>query len=350
MIAVIMAGGKGTRFWPRSTVTKPKQFLTLASEEATMLQQTYARFRTCLPEENVYVAVSENYLPIVKEQLPELADNRIIIEPDQRDTAPCIALTASFFLRLERDDVLVTAPSDQYIPETEELMEALRAAEHAAKTDGVVVTLGIVPTRAETGYGYIETIESDEYASKYGERVKAVKAFIEKPTKEKAEKLIELPNMYWNSGIFIWKPSTIASYMMKFQPQMWSIFELKDEEFRYSYSKLPKLSIDYALVEKLDRLYTIPIEFIWDDVGTWTSLERIFSTDGDGNLILGQVHPFATRNSIIYTEQQRIVTIGIEDLIIVSTAEGLLICRKSDEQSVKNAIAALDTDQEGRQT
>ncbi|NIK68760.1 mannose-1-phosphate guanylyltransferase [Paenibacillus sp. BK720] len=349
MIAVIMAGGKGTRFWPRSTVAKPKQFLTLASEEATMLQQTYARFRSCLPEENVYVAVSENYLPMVKEQLPELGENRIIIEPEQRDTAPCIALTASYFMKLEQDDVLVTAPSDQYIPDTEELMDALRAAEQAAKKDGVVVTLGIVPTRAETGYGYIETIDSEDHAEKFGERIKEVKAFIEKPTKEKAEKLIELPNMYWNSGIFIWKPSTIAGYMMKYQPGMWSIFDQKDEEFRQSYAGLQKLSIDYALVEKLERLYTIPIEFIWDDVGTWTSLERIFTTDGDGNLLLGQVFPFATRNTIIYSEQQQVVTIGIEDLIIVSTEEGLLICRKADEQNVKHAIAVLTADQEGRQ-
>lgn len=349
MIAVIMAGGKGTRFWPRSTVAKPKQFLTLASEDATMLQQTYARFRSCLPEENVYVAVSENYLPIVREQLPELGENRIIIEPDQRDTAPCIALTASYFMRLERDEVLVTAPSDQYIPDTEELMEALRAAERAASHDGVVVTLGIVPTRAETGYGYIETIEDARHEGKLGERIKEVKAFIEKPTKEKAEKLIELPNMYWNSGIFIWKPSTIAGYMTKYQPQMWSVFDLKEEEFRQSYARLPKLSIDYALVEKLERLYTIPIEFEWDDVGTWTSLERIFTTDGDGNLLLGSIYPFGTRNSIIYTEQQLVVAIGVEDLIIVSTEEGLLICRKSDEQNVKHAIAAITADQEGRQ-
>ncbi|MCM3626011.1 sugar phosphate nucleotidyltransferase [Paenibacillus glycanilyticus] len=349
MIAVIMAGGKGTRFWPRSTVAKPKQFLTLASEEATMLQQTYERFRSYLPEENVYVAVSENYLPIVREQLPELGENRIIIEPDQRDTAPCIALTASYFMKLERDEVLVTAPSDQYIPDTEELMEALRAAEQAASHDGVVVTLGIVPTRAETGYGYIETIENVQHKGKLGDRIKEVKAFIEKPTKEKAEKLIEQPNMYWNSGIFIWKPSTIAGYMMKYQPQMWSIFDLKDEDFLHSYARLQKLSIDYALVEKLERLYTIPIEFVWDDVGTWTSLERIFSTDGDGNLLHGSIYPFATRNTIIYTEQQLIVAIGVEDLIIVSTVEGLLICRKSDEQNVKHAIAAITADQEGRQ-
>ncbi|GLX71210.1 mannose-1-phosphate guanylyltransferase [Paenibacillus glycanilyticus] len=345
MIAVIMAGGKGTRFWPRSTVAKPKQFLTLASEEATMLQQTYARFRSCLPEDNVYVAVSENYLPIVKEQLPELGENRIIVEPEQRDTAPCIALTASFFMKLERDEVLVTAPSDQYIPDTEDLMEALREAEKAARQDGVVVTLGIVPTRAETGYGYIEAKETVDSVL----RIKEVKAFIEKPTKEKAEKLIEMPNMYWNSGIFIWKPSTIARYMLEFQPQMWSIFEQEGEEFRQSYARLQKLSIDYALVEKLKRLYTIPIEFIWDDVGTWTSLERIFSTDGDGNLRIGNIYPFATRNTIIYSEQQQVVVIGIEDLIIVSTEEGLLICRKSDEQNVKHAIAALTADQEGRQ-
>lgn len=345
MKAVIMAGGKGTRFWPRSTLEKPKQFLSLTSEEATMLQITYQRFRSYLAEEDVYVAVSENYLDMVREQLPELSVERIIVEPDQRDTAPCIALTASYFIKLELDEVIVTAPSDQYIPDSENLMEALRIAENAAKDDGVVVTLGIVPTRAETGYGYIEANERTR-AVKYGLRVREVKAFIEKPSKEKAEELILSSNMYWNSGIFIWKPSTIANYMNEFQPEMWHIFSLEGEEFRQAYAQLPKLSIDYALVEKLSCLYTIPIEFTWDDVGTWTSLERIFHTDGDGNLLLGRIHPYSTRNSIIFTEHQRIVVIGVEDLIIVSTKEGLLICHKSEEQNVKHAIAAIDFDLE----
>lgn len=347
MKAVIMAGGKGTRFWPRSTEEKPKQFLSLTSEHESMLQQTYRRFRSFLAEEDVYVAVSSNYWHLVKEQLPELDSEHIIVEPEQRDTAPCIALAANYFLRRNSDEVIVTAPSDQYIPEAAEWMEALRIAEYAAKDDGVVVTLGIVPTRAETGYGYIET---DELArtEKYGHRVKEVKAFIEKPSREKAERLIASSNMYWNSGIFIWKPSTIAHYMEEFQPEMWSIFGLEGVEFSQAYGRLTKLSIDYALVEKLKRLYTIPIAFIWDDVGSWTSLERIFDTDNEGNLLLGRVNSFSTRNSIVYAEKRPIIVIGVEDLIVVSTDEGLLICHKKDEQNVKHALAAIDSDREDR--
>lgn len=347
MKAVIMAGGKGTRFWPRSTESKPKQFLALTSEHATMLQITYERFRSCLAEEDVYVAVSENYLPIVKEQLPSLSACQFIIEPEQRDTAPCIALTANHFIKIGIDDVIVTAPSDQYIPDTEELMEALRIAESAAKDSGVVVTLGIVPTRAETGYGYIEASEAED-AAKYGRRVKEVMAFIEKPSKEKAEQLIKLTNIYWNSGIFIWKPSTIGTYMEMHQSAMWSIFKLEGAALTEAYGKLPKLSIDYAIIEKLELLYTIPIEFTWDDVGTWTSLERIFETDADGNMLFGTIYPLSTRNSIVYSEHQKVVVIGVNDLIIVSTDEGLLICNKSEEQNVKHAIAAMNSDQEDR--
>ncbi|MUT68742.1 mannose-1-phosphate guanylyltransferase [Paenibacillus sp. NEAU-GSW1] len=348
MKAVIMAGGKGTRFWPRSTESKPKQFLALTAENKSMLQLTYERFRSCLAAEDVYVAVSENYLPIVKEQLPSLPVKQLIIEPEQRDTAPCIALTASHFLKLSIDDVIVTAPSDQYIPSTEELMEALYAAETAAKDPGVVVTLGIVPTRAETGYGYIEANESEE-SGKYGLYIKEVKAFIEKPSKERAEQLIQAANIYWNSGIFIWRPSTIACYMEMYQPEMWNTFKLEGEELADRYRKLPKLSIDYAIIEKLELLYTIPIAFTWDDVGTWTSLERIFETDPDGNMLFGRIYPMATKDSIIYSEQQKVVVIGVRDLIIVTTEEGLLICHKSEEQNVKHAIAAMNSDQEDRQ-
>ncbi|KQO04472.1 mannose-1-phosphate guanylyltransferase [Paenibacillus sp. Leaf72] len=345
MKAVIMAGGKGTRFWPRSTTAKPKQFLSLTSGEATMLQETYSRFRSCLPEEDVYVAVSRNYLPLVREQLPQLSEEQLIIEPEQRDTAPCIALTASFFQKRGLNEVIVTAPSDQYIPDAAELMEALRAAEQAARDEGVVVTMGIVPTRAETGYGYIEAGEHED--GKYGPGIKTVKAFIEKPTLSRAEELIAIPNMYWNSGIFIWKPSTIAGYMQLYQPDMWRVFELEGEQLAKAYVQLPKQSIDYALIEKLERLYTLPIAFTWDDVGVWTSLERIFGADADGNILLGKIYPTGTSNSIVYAEGQRVLVIGVDNLIVVSTDEGLLICHKTQEQAVKHAIAAMDAEREG---
>jgi mannose-1-phosphate guanylyltransferase len=260
------------------------------------------------------------------------------VEPEPKDTGPCIALAAHYFLREQFDGVLVTAPSDQYIPDADALMYALRTAEKAAQTDGVVVTLGIVPTRPETGYGYIQAEPVDEVSSN---GLLPVASFIEKPTLDKAEVLIRQPNIYWNSGIFVWKPSTIARYMEKYCPDIWLGVTVSEARLPDEYAKLNKISIDYAIVEKAETLFTIPVSFPWDDVGTWKSLERVFSKDEQGNILLGDIIASDNRNSIIYSESRRVVVIGAEDLIIVSTDEGVLVCHKSAEQQIKQAIQLL---------
>lgn len=340
MKIVIMAGGRGTRFWPRSTEEKPKQFLKLTSENETMLQQTYSRFNRFVPKEDIYIVAGTEYLELIKEQLQGLDESRIIVEPGQRDTAACIALAARYFLRNGIDDVMVTAPSDQYIDDPDLLADALQEAEDVAQADGAVVTLGIIPTRAETGYGYIEVKQGTEPARKAGSSVKRVNAFIEKPTKERALELLEHPGMYWNSGIFIWKPSTIAYYMEIYQPEMWSIFEMEGIAFQHAYESLKKVSIDFALMEKIPAIYMIPIKFVWDDVGTWTSLERIFERNADGNLLSGSIAYADASNNIIMSEEKKTIVIGVRDLIIVSTDQGLLVCSKTDEQRIKQLLAA----------
>jgi mannose-1-phosphate guanylyltransferase len=329
MKVVIMAGGKGTRFWPMSVEEKPKQFLAMTSDK-TMIQQTYNRFREYLPQENIFVVTTKRYLPLVCQQLPELMIEQIIVEPEQRDSGPCIALTAQYFLKKGEDDVLVTAPSDQFIPDGKALMESLLAAEKVACKENTIVTLGIVPTRPETGYGYIETSKDS-----CEENVYKVETFIEKPSLLKAEYLSKRNNVYWNSGIFIWKPSTISYYMNLHHPEIWSLLEGPEAELDAVYSRIPKISIDYAVLEKADTVYMIPVQFEWDDVGTWTALERIHSVEEDGNIVIGNVHTISTLNSIIYAENHKTVVIGVQDLIIVATTDGLLICHKSNEQSIK---------------
>lgn len=332
-----MAGGKGTRFWPRSVEARPKQFLSLTSQE-TMLQQTYARFRRWLPAEDVFIAVAEAYMPLVKEQLPEFDERQAIVEPVQRDTAACIALAAHSFLRQGRDDMLATVPADQYVPDGDALRQALEQAADAAAGVPSVVTLGIVPTRPEAGFGYIEL----EREIAIG-RLTPVKAFIEKPSSERAAALIAGKRVLWNSGIYVWKPSTIAHFMMRFQPELWRRVQAYGDDAGRAeqYAGITRQSIDYAVMEKADAIVTIPVDFVWDDVGAWTSLERIFAADEDGNIAQGDVHLFGATGNIVHSETQRTVIIGASDLIVVSTGNGLLVCGKKDEQTIKLALERI---------
>ncbi|TMV53045.1 mannose-1-phosphate guanylyltransferase [Paenibacillus mesophilus] len=343
MKIVILAGGAGTRFWPRSVRTRPKQFLSLTSHE-TMLQQTYRRYTQWLPEASVYVVTARSYKALVEAQLPELPDDRLLLEPEQRDTGPCIALTAYHFLSREDDEVLVTMPSDHYTDEPEELVMALRKAEKAAERNHAIVTLGVVPTRPETGYGYIRTSEV-----RTEDGLLEASSFIEKPPLEVAEKLVRDPGIFWNSGIFVWKPSTIAHYMKLHQPFIWSLLSSGDGNTESVYPMLPKISVDYAILEKADLILTLPVKFKWDDVGIWTSLERIQKADAEGNILNGRgyVHLESTNNSIIYTDHPKTMVIGVSDLIVVSTDDGLLVCHKSEEQRIKSALKALEQQEGG---
>ncbi|WP_127578821.1 mannose-1-phosphate guanylyltransferase [Paenibacillus koleovorans] len=344
MKIVIMAGGIGTRFWPRSVPSRPKQFLALTSEE-TMIQETYRRFTRWLPRTSVYVITAAMYKTILQQQLPELPESQLLLEPEQRDTGPCIGLTARHFLELGDDEVIVTTPSDQYIPDGRALMQALRRAEQAAAEPGTIVTLGITPTRPETAFGYIQAKEDSDC----GRGLLRVHAFMEKPSRSKAESLVLQKHVYWNSGICIWKPSTIAYYMQKHQIDTWNALTLQEEEMQQAYARLPKVSVDYAILEKAEKIFTIPVQFEWDDVGMWTSLDRIHPHDEDGNIVQGSgsTYPFSAKTNILYIEQGKAVVIGVEDLIIVSTSDGLLVCHKSQEQQIKHVLKAIEQSERG---
>lgn len=327
-----MAGGQGTRFWPMSTAAKPKQFLALTSSRS-MIQETYSRFLHRIPQEDIYIVTTREYVPLLRDQLPELAEDHIIEEPERRDTGPCMAWTAHFFLRNGVDDILITAPSDQYIPDGEAFHRALEEAERLARQELAIVTLGIKPTRPETGFGYIETVREQGAAG--GLRVTR---FLEKPTLEVARQLIQRDHLYWNSGIFIWRPSTLAHYMKLHAPDIWEPIAAGAADMDAVYSSLPRISVDYAVLEKAELIYTIPVGFQWDDVGTWSAMERTRSKDSLGNVADGDVRLHSARNSIVVSDGRKLIVAGVADLIIVSTDEGLLVCHKSMEHRLKEIL------------
>lgn len=341
MKIVIMAGGKGTRFWPWSVKQKPKQFLALTSGE-TMIQKTYRRYLQHTPADDIYVVTIRDYLHLLREQLPNLEDNHIIIEPEQRDTAPCIAYTARFFMAQGSDEALLIAPADHDMEIDSAFPESIRTAEQIAGSGHHIVTLGIQPTRAETAYGYIEAIPEPVQAMP---TVYKVARFTEKPKKATAEIFLKQPNMFWNSGMFVWRPSTIAHYLSKFQPDLWNMLE-SAPSVEDIYPKLPDISIDYAVMEKAKSIYMIPLQFPWDDVGMWSALKRLHPTDQNSNLLLGDAIAYQSSNNIIKTGSKPTIVIGAHNLIIVSTEEGTLVCSSSKEHELKRLLKDLHHRQE----
>lgn len=338
MKVIIMAGGSGTRFWPLSTREKPKQFISLTSAR-TMIQETYERYRTWLPAEKIFFVTGKSYRSLIAEQFPDLTDEQVILEPAQRDTGPCVARTALHFLQQGDDEVLVFTPSDQYLSDDGQLADRLRSAEELACRDHSVVTLGFVPSRPETGYGYIESGSETLPGGVF-----RVKSFIEKPSLDVATQLIADRRFYWNSGIFIWKPSSIAQYMAEYQSQMWEQLVRHQADLQEIYETLSKFSVDYGIMEKLKDprdAYVIPVQLDWQDVGFWTSLERIFPPDRAGNITIGDIHTLSTEDSILISQDKKVVAIGLRDLIVVSTENGVLISPKSSAHDIKRLIESF---------
>lgn len=341
---VIMAGGIGSRFWPMSTPERPKQFVDVLGTGRTFIQMTVDRFKGILPAENVWVVTSQAYEDIIAEQLPEVPRGNILLEPCRRNTAPCIAYAAWRIKSVDPKATIVVSPSDHLVLDVPEFQRVITSAMDFASTSDAIVTLGMKPTRPETGYGYIQTDMSCPSAR--NKEIYRVDAFREKPDLATAEKYIRKPNMLWNAGIFIWNVSTVVNALRVYAPEINEVFEnllplygtdKEQEAINENFPKCESISVDYAILEKSEEIYCFPASFGWSDLGTWGSLRENVSRDNNGNAVIGNnVQTFETRDCVIHcSEERRVVVQGLEGYIVAEKDNTLLICKLSEEQRIK---------------
>lgn len=343
----IMAGGIGSRFWPMSRTAYPKQFLDVLNTGKTLVQWTYERYAKFIPEENIFIVTSEEYVDIVKKQLPKLAVQNILAEPSRKNTAPCIAYISFKLAQLDPDAVFVVAPSDHLILEEEAFQQTATQALDFVENIKALVTLGIKPTHPNTGYGYIQ-YEGHEVSN----GVYKVKTFTEKPDLEIAKSFIASGDFLWNAGIFAWKASTILNAFEKHQPEMFELFDQQKQLFNTVeeqqaiakiYPQCVNISIDIAIMEKADNVYVIPSSFGWSDLGTWNSAYENIEKDYLGNAVASDnvVVIDATKCMINAPKDKLVVVQGLDDFIVVDTKDVLLICSKEKEQSIKEYVAEV---------
>lgn len=339
---VIMAGGIGSRFWPMSTPECPKQFIDVTGCGKTLIQLTVERFGNLCPQENVWVVTSEKYIDIVHEQLPDVPKENILAEPCARNTAPCIAYACWKIKKNHPNANIVVTPSDALVIDTAEFQRVVGKAMRFTDGGSAIVTLGIKPSRPETGYGYIAA--DGPLASE--KEILHVDAFKEKPNKETAEKYLAAGNYFWNAGIFVWNVRTITSVMRVYAPGIAQIFDRIYPDFytereRETVSKLfptcESISIDYAVMEKAEEIYVLPASFGWSDLGTWGALHGLLPQDKSGNAVVGQdIRLYESSNCIVHAPQERRVVVqGLDGYIIAEKDDTLLICRLEEEQRIK---------------
>lgn len=348
--AVIMAGGGGTRFWPRSRQRRPKQFLTLTGER-TLLQLALDRVEAQVPPERRWVITAAAHRDEVCRQLPGLAADHVVGEPCGRDTAPCIALGAALIARQEPDAVMMVTPADHVIEPAQEFRRAVHVAEALAREHPeTLVTFGITPTYPAQGYGYIQ--RGPETATRQGVCVYRVRAFREKPSAEVAERFVASGEYFWNSGIFVWRVQTILKALAEQQPQMHAAAQRiaaawgtprQDEVLRDEYARMTKISIDFAVMEHAKEVLVVQAPYTWDDVGSWLALERMHPQDAEGNTVLATHAGIKTHGCVIVGEPGRLIaTIGVGNLLIIQDGDATLVADRREEGTVKQLVELLE--------
>lgn len=339
-----MAGGIGSRFWPMSTIERPKQFVDVLGTGRTFIQMTLDRFKGIIPPENIWVVTSQTYRDVVSEQLPEIPEGNILLEPCRRNTAPCIAYASWRIKSIDAKATIVVSPSDHLVLDVAEFQRVIKSSLDFASDSDAIVTLGMKPARPETGYGYIQADLS--YPSVRNKEIFRVDAFREKPDLATATKYITQPYMLWNSGIFIWNVSTIVNALRVHAPEINDIFENllpvygtaeEQDTINQEFPKCESISVDYAILEKSDEIYCFPASFGWSDLGTWGSLRENVTRDRNGNAIIGDnVSTYESRNCVIHCSQERKVVVqGLDGYIVAEKDNTLLICKLSEEQRIK---------------
>lgn len=346
---IIMAGGVGSRFWPMSTPTKPKQFLDVLGMGKSLLRMTFERMLHLAPASNIYIMTNALYADLVAEQLPELSRGQILTEPKRKNTAPCIAYAASKIAAINPDANLIISPADHLIIQEGRFKEIITKAIETAENDRLV-TLGIQPTRPDTGYGYIEFSTSS--AVKAGEATPVIQ-FREKPDLETAQTFLSSGNFYWNSGIFVWKARTVLSALAAFQPTLHDLFnpvnapynsENEQEFINDCFEQCEDISIDYAIMEHAKNIDVVLADFDWSDLGTWGSLKAHLPQDDQGNSILGgNVHLFNSNQCQVNVPSNKLVVVdGLTNYIIVESDNMLMILNGENEQELKNYLKQVE--------
>ena len=351
-----MAGGVGSRFWPMSTPEKPKQFIDVLGIGKSLIQLTIERFETVIPIENVWIVTSEKYKSIVREQLPEIPETQILLEPCMRNTAPCIEYVSRKIYAKYPKANLVFSPADHIVLDINTFREVIKNSLEFTENREAILTLGMMPTRPETGYGYIKRqqdcrdvapVASYENVTSVASNIHKVEAFKEKPNLETAKSYLNEGGYYWNAGIFIWNAKMVVNTIANLVPELASVFD-KIESYFYTekeqnivnqfFPTCPNISIDYAVMEKSKEVYVYPANFGWSDLGTWGSLYTHLQQDENNNATIGNnINLVDCKNCIVHTPSERKVVIqGLDNYIIAESDNTLLICKKEEEQNIKN--------------
>jgi mannose-1-phosphate guanylyltransferase len=349
LYAVIMAGGVGSRFWPQSRERSPKQVLEIVGS-GSMIFNTIERIRPLVQWDQVLVVTNKLQKEIILKQVPSLLVHNVLTEPIGRNTAPCIGLAAKWISRHDPDGVMVILPADHIIRDTEEFLRVIQRSARVAQESNALVTIGIQPTHPETGYGYIQFEDSPEKNQYAAEGIFSVKTFAEKPNLETAEKFLKSGDFLWNSGMFIWKASVILQEIEKNIPELGDQLTKLDhvigtEQYQATlervYGVIRSISIDYGVMEKTSKVFVAKGDFGWNDVGSWDEVVRLTPVDGEGNALRGTVIAKDSHRNYIDAGNKVVATIGIDDVIVVTTDDAVLICKKGRSQDVKEVVDYL---------
>ncbi len=341
LFVVLMAGGVGVRFWPYSRNSKPKQFLDVMGTGRTLLQSTYDRFLRLCPKENILVVTHEEHVVLVREQLPDLTDDQILAEPMRKNTAPCIAYASYKIRQKNRNAVMVVTPSDHLILKEAEFQEVINKAAGQAANQDKLITLGITPSRPETGYGYIQYIEAKGFAKK-------VKTFTEKPALAIAKKFLDSGDFLWNAGIFIWGVQAIIQSLQEHQSELTEVFEDIEKDLgtpnermaiEQAYGQCKNISIDYAVMEKADNVYVCLGNFAWSDLGSWGSIHEISEKNSDNNVVQATALLYDTRNSIIKGSKDKLIVVqGLNGYLVGEFGNVIIVCEKDNEDQFRKFV------------